>query len=381
MNKEKFKEALFAKDNSIISSIDIFSHEVSNDVEYFILANFFQSYLKGRDYIAKNFTQNLWKWISSDVNHLNQILLSDNSSLHVIFPRCPKSSNYYRIFSGENDGYLCERKFLTKSENIYRSILSGLGKHTYEQENWANEKGINNKSWIMSAKTKKYIASIKPQSLEVLKDKIFHFKYPKNIDRDANAVLKAVDDGISYPREDFGCPGCNVMDIDCDGEYLSYHFYEWLHHFNVKPEKFFSKEAYDMVSYKLPSYINKIKQIGPSLSCYSCKKMLVPNWTYAKKLGAKYNVTVFHCNDNNCTLFNNDYYLNHCLNFEYCNNLIDQRVNKNKCSNGLYVCNHDWSKKTGFYNETRGDCNSCCIEHSKTDKSSFQPKESSVLQF
>ena len=109
MNKEKFKEALFAKDSSIISSIDIFSHEVSNDVEYFILANFFQSYLKGRDYIAKNFTQNLWKWISSDVNHINQILLSDNSSLHVIFPRCPKSSNYYRIFSGENDGYLCER--------------------------------------------------------------------------------------------------------------------------------------------------------------------------------------------------------------------------------------------------------------------------------
>ena len=75
MNKEKFKEALFAKDNSIISSIDIFSHEVSNDVEYFILANFFQSYLKGRDYIAKNFTQNLWKWISSDVNNINQILL------------------------------------------------------------------------------------------------------------------------------------------------------------------------------------------------------------------------------------------------------------------------------------------------------------------
>ena len=67
--------------------------------------------------------------------------------------------------------------------------------------------------------------------------------------------------------------------------------------------------------------------------------------------------------------------------FEYCNNLIDQRVNKNKCSNGLYVCNHDWSKKTGFYDETRGDCNSCCIEHSKTDKSSFQPKETSVLQF
>ena len=39
MNKEKFKEA-HHKDRSIISNIDIFSDEVSSDIEYFILANF-----------------------------------------------------------------------------------------------------------------------------------------------------------------------------------------------------------------------------------------------------------------------------------------------------------------------------------------------------
>ena len=105
----------------------------------------------------------------------------------------------------------------------------------------------------------------------MLKDKIFHFKYPKNIDRDANAVLKAVDDGINHPREDFGCPGCNVMDIDCDVNIFHIIF---MNGFTILMcLKNFSKEAYDMVSYKLPSYINKIKQIGPSLSC-SCKMLV-----------------------------------------------------------------------------------------------------------
>ena len=50
MNKEKFKEALFAKDRLVISNINIFSDEATDDIEYFILANFFQSYLSKNIY-------------------------------------------------------------------------------------------------------------------------------------------------------------------------------------------------------------------------------------------------------------------------------------------------------------------------------------------
>ena len=222
MNKIEFKKNLFKKNKSAILNIDLSSQQVSDDIEYYILANFFQSYLKGSRYLAENFTQNFWRWLSSDVRNINMILGHDNSSLHKIFPSCSNVSDYVK---GGSDHFLCERKHLSKEDNIYRTILSYLGKHTYEQEKWAKSKGYENKSWIMSTKTKSYIARIKPRSEEDLLKKIFHFKYPKNMDRDGIATLDAVREGIANPRDDFGCKeGCGSTDIHCDGDYENYHF-------------------------------------------------------------------------------------------------------------------------------------------------------------
>lgn len=363
MNKEKFKEALFAKDRSVISNIEIFSDKVSNDIEYFILANFFQSFFKGQVYLAENFTQNLWKWLSVDKKNINMILGYEENSLRNIFPSCSNATNFIK---GGSEHFLCERKHLTIEDNTFRTILSLLGKHTFEQERWADSKGFENKNWIMSKKTKSYIARIKPKSKDDLLKKIYHFKYQKNMDRDSNATLEAVKKGIQNPRDDFGCEiECGVTNINCNGDFNNYHFYEWVTHFDIKPNTFFSKSTNDMVAFKLAAYLNKIIQLGPGLFCYDCKSIMIPDWNYAKKFGAAYNVTVFYCNNSICSQLNEKVYLNHCLNFNNCENLIDSRINKQRCDNGLLVCNHSWAKYKSYYKDYMGSCSHCCLKHQK----------------
>ncbi|PHR87282.1 MAG: hypothetical protein COA76_12005 [Moritella sp.] len=118
---------------------------------------------------------------------------------------------------------------------------------------------------------------------------------------------------------------------------------------------------------KLSGYLNRIRELHAKLHCRSCGVLMVPDMKYARveiikidpstgmkvkiPVNAAYRLTVFKCNCKECSLFNVKYYINHCLGFN-CYEIIDSRDNKDKCSEGRYICENP-------------DCMSCCPVHSE----------------
>ena len=91
MNLDTFKSHLYNKDTDLIKSINLDDDLINNSAEFFILANFFHNYLNGVKYLSENFTQNFWKWISSDINNFKKISNpSESDSLYNVFPKCKK---------------------------------------------------------------------------------------------------------------------------------------------------------------------------------------------------------------------------------------------------------------------------------------------------
>ena len=55
MNIQTFKKHLYKKERGVIKSLNLEDSIVQDDIEYFVLASFFQSYIEGRRYLAENF--------------------------------------------------------------------------------------------------------------------------------------------------------------------------------------------------------------------------------------------------------------------------------------------------------------------------------------
>jgi len=85
--------------------------------------------------------------------------------------------------------------------------------------------------------------------------------------------------------------------------------------------------------------LNRFNNLLEKLYCNDCNEILYP---VGNAHFAAYSVVRFHCVNSKCSN-NTEIYLNHCLNGQ-CNSIIDSRIS-NKCSNGLYICDH---------------CGSCC---------------------
>ncbi len=356
MTIEQFKSYLYNKDIEKIKSLDLENPIVQSNVEYFILASFFQSYVQGKRYLAENFTKNLWKWLINK-DHINE-LIQDDSSLFNIFPSCGKTS----LFS-DSQKHVCERLFLNNEGNVYRSVLSNLYSYRRKKQ---QDLGWSDETFVMRDTTVKYIAKIMPKDYNDLK-KIFHFQKDKNFKRDANNVINLVKEARENPRTHWGCGSRNepcaspeLTEPNLNGDYNNYHYYSWLAHWDIKPDHpHFSKESSDLVAFKLTAYLNRLIDIAPQLECYECNETLVPNWKYAKKDGAAYSVTVFWCNKDNCGEYHKGIYINHCVKAAWCGSVIDQRVNTEKCDNGLYICRSE----TGY----GGECTGCCVDHYKKE--------------
>ena len=351
MNIQTFKKHLYRKEIDVIKSLNLEDSIVQDDIEYFVLASFFQSYIEGKRYLAENFTQSLWKWLL-DKNHINQ-LLDEDSNIYNLFPSCGKIG-----LSGTTK-LLCERLFLTEKEHIYRSVLSNIYNYRWETKTdlgWSDEK------FVMSDSTVKYIAQVMPKNYDDLK-RIFHFKKDKKFKRDADNVINLIKDAHRNPRTRWGCGSRGVpcsdprlTDPSLDGDYEYYHFYSWLTHWNIEPmHPHFSKESSDLVAFKLTGYLNRLIEIAPRLECHKCERVLVPNWKYARKDGSAYSVTVFWCNNDTCEEHHKGIYINHCIKAGWCGSVIDQRINTEKCEHGLYVCNSEY--------DNGKICTGCCVKH------------------
>ncbi len=92
---------------------------------------------------------------------------------------------------------------------------------------------------------------------------------------------------------------------------------------------------------------NKLSTYMEHIVCRECNRFLVPvkESNYALDV-----VNHLVCGNEACSLSNNDniIYITHCLN-GFCQFIIDSRDNKQKCSNGWYICNN---------------CNACCSNSS-----------------
>lgn len=119
---------------------------------------------------------------------------------------------------------------------------------------------------------------------------------------------------------------------------------------------------------KLAGYFNRIRELRSHLNCRECGKIMAPNMKYARvevvkldpftgnkvnvSVNAAYRLTVFKCNHIECTEYNIDYYINHCIGHK-CYKIIDGRDLLEKCDEDRYICGD-------------AECRSCCIKHSST---------------
>ncbi|GIU01796.1 hypothetical protein [Shewanella morhuae] len=152
------------------------------------------------------------------------------------------------------------------------------------------------------------------------------------------------------------------VEPDLNKSYLNYNIYDWLSHYGVNYEHYSQPSKRDF-AIKFAGYINRIKELHSRLNCRCCGTLMKPNMKYARveatrfdpKLNkfvtfavqAAYRMTVFHCGNESCAEFNNNYYINHCLGFK-CYELIDSRDIEDKCDEGRYIC---------------PECKSCCSKH------------------
>ncbi len=81
------------------------------------------------------------------------------------------------------------------------------------------------------------------------------------------------------------------------------------------------------------SHVNRFNSLLERLYCNSCDHILYP---VESSNYAAYTVVRFCCENEDCSQYKTEIYLNHCLNGK-CNSIIDSRESK-KCPNGLYIC-------------------------------------------
>jgi cold shock CspA family protein len=165
---------------------------------------------------------------------------------------------------------------------------------------------------------------------------------------------------------------------DMDKPYQEYSIYEWLKHYGIDYLEHDKPRNADF-AHRLAGYFNRLKEIADILYCRSCDKLLVPNFSYSrteylefnaktkqyekKSMSAAYRVTVFRCENDSCKQHKQDIYINHCIGWN-CNEIIDSRDLKIRCSENFFVC---------------GACGSCCEKHLKAYPPGFCPQCGSPL--
>jgi len=151
---------------------------------------------------------------------------------------------------------------------------------------------------------------------------------------------------------------------DLSKSIFEYSIFDWLAHYGVHYNEDNAPTRSDF-PIQLPGYFNRIRELHERLQCRSCQKLMVPNFNYARveavtidpstghkiitPVNAAYRLTVFHCNDQNCSKNGIGHYINHCLGFK-CYEIIDSRDLNEKCSEGRYICQNP-------------ECRSCCPAH------------------
>ncbi len=128
------------------------------------------------------------------------------------------------------------------------------------------------------------------------------------------------------------CSACCVHLHDANS-WENYTLLDFLHILGIDLEEYSGTSDFVYGNYlKFVSLIDRFNMLLSRLYCHECGELLYPtNSTYAY-----YSVTRFHCENENCSQYDEDIYLNHCLN-SHCKSIIDSRESST-CTNGLYIC-------------------------------------------
>ena len=132
--------------------------------------------------------------------------------------------------------------------------------------------------------------------------------------------------------------------------YFEYSIYDWLSHYGIN-YLVDARPASKDFPIKLAGYFNRIREIYEVIHCHSCGKLMLPDMRYSrteykqiengvvvtKNMAAAYRLTVFHCNDCNCSEFDKGHYISHCIGGG-CYEIIDSRSSKLKCDSGRHIC-------------------------------------------
>lgn len=94
--------------------------------------------------------------------------------------------------------------------------------------------------------------------------------------------------------------------------------------------------------YQFISMINRYNKLLEKMYCNECGELLFPS---KDSNFAFYRVTIFHCENTECSKYHEEIYLHHCLNGK-CAEIIDSRESE-QCPNGLYICSNE-------------NCGCCC---------------------
>lgn len=151
---------------------------------------------------------------------------------------------------------------------------------------------------------------------------------------------------------------------DLNKHYFDFTIYDWFGYYNINflDEKKPSSRDFPI---KLAGYFNRLKEIFPILHCRSCESLMLPDLAYARveqsvirngilvkeNLAPAYRITTFKCKNSVCSEYYKGIYISHCMGFG-CYGLIDSRISRLKCNDGLYICRN---------------CASCCGTHGKTN--------------
>lgn len=170
----------------------------------------------------------------------------------------------------------------------------------------------------------------------------------------------------SKKGEDYWCRGeyCKAQDllskVNVNKKYANWSLFEVFEHYSIKINfnKIYElkgiKNLEDYIT-KIGGALNRLIELRDRLKCKECREILNFNWEYAKNKAA-YRLTVVRCENQDCTEYQNEIYLNHCWG---CGEIIDSREGNIKRGN-LYLCIHCGSGPQTSYNYSQGDlCPKC----------------------
>lgn len=251
---------------------------------------------------------------------IKEISMKGKVNLHEVSPKCHGDKRQYSKVN------FCEGKLLKKNERMElcfynfpdeltrnRLKANGFGWDS-EKKVWYSDDNISNRNFILNLTGQQY------------NEKYITF-CPRTRSTCDRSLLgqKFTDCWRNNPKKYWGF--WNLQDFIED--------------IGVEPriEGIFNPKEY---VYRLNGWINKLEEITERLKCQKCRKVMVSNFKYSKKINAVYNNTVAKCADYNGdkTEHDGDTYFSHCSG---CGRIIDSResiIKQEKDNTGYYLCIH-----------------------------------------